>query len=73
MAVSPVAAIAAYHPVQHAQPVLFAHHILAYAWMFERDKGRFRERDRERRDVHGARQARPGRGHLVLWLLGGWL
>jgi len=26
--------------VQHAQPVLFAHHILAYAWMFERDKGR---------------------------------
>ena len=27
--------------VQHAQPVLFAHHILAYAWMLERDKGRF--------------------------------
>jgi argininosuccinate lyase len=26
--------------VQHAQPVLFAHHILAYAWMLERDKGR---------------------------------
>src|SRR5262249_14878110 len=26
--------------VQHAQPILFAHHILAYAWMFERDKGR---------------------------------
>jgi len=26
--------------VQHAQPVLFAHHMLAYAWMFERDKGR---------------------------------
>lgn len=27
--------------LQHAQPVLFAHHILAYAWMLERDKGRF--------------------------------
>ena len=26
--------------VQHAQPVLFAHHLLAYAWMLERDKGR---------------------------------
>ncbi len=26
--------------MQHAQPVLFAHHILAYAWMLERDKGR---------------------------------
>lgn len=29
--------------VQHAQPVLFAHHILAYAWMFERDKGRLED------------------------------
>lgn len=27
--------------LQHAQPVLFAHHMLAYAWMLERDKGRF--------------------------------
>ena len=27
--------------LQHAQPILFAHHILAYAWMLERDKGRF--------------------------------
>jgi argininosuccinate lyase len=27
--------------VQHAQPILFSHHILAYAWMLERDKGRF--------------------------------
>jgi len=26
--------------MQHAQPVLFSHHILAYAWMLERDKGR---------------------------------
>jgi argininosuccinate lyase len=26
--------------LQHAQPVLFAHHLLAYAWMLERDKGR---------------------------------
>ncbi len=29
--------------VQHAQPVLFAHHILAYAWMFDRDRGRFQD------------------------------
>jgi len=26
--------------VQHAQPILFSHHVLAYAWMLERDKGR---------------------------------
>lgn len=26
--------------LQHAQPILFAHHVLAYAWMLERDKGR---------------------------------
>jgi argininosuccinate lyase len=26
--------------MQHAQPVLFAHHLLAYVEMFERDKGR---------------------------------
>lgn len=26
--------------LQHAQPVLFAHHILAYAWMLDRDRGR---------------------------------
>jgi argininosuccinate lyase len=29
--------------LQHAQPILFAHHILAYAWMLERDKGRLRD------------------------------
>lgn len=29
--------------LQHAQPVLFAHHMLAYAWMLERDKGRLRD------------------------------
>ncbi len=29
-----------YTHMQHAQPILFAHHILAYAWMLERDKGR---------------------------------
>jgi argininosuccinate lyase len=27
--------------LQHAQPVLFAHHMLAYAWMLQRDKDRF--------------------------------
>lgn len=26
--------------LQHAQPVLLAHHLLAYAWMFQRDKQR---------------------------------
>src|SRR5688572_16879799 len=29
--------------LQHAQPILFSHHILTYAWMLERDKGRFRD------------------------------
>jgi argininosuccinate lyase len=29
--------------LQHAQPILFSHHILAYAWMLERDKGRFQD------------------------------
>ncbi len=27
--------------LQHGQPIFFAHHILAYAWMLERDKQRF--------------------------------
>jgi len=27
--------------MQHAQPVLFSHHILAYAWMLQRDRERF--------------------------------
>ncbi len=30
-----------YTHLQHAQPVLLAHHLLAYFWMIERDKGRF--------------------------------
>jgi argininosuccinate lyase len=29
--------------LQHAQPVLFAHHMLAYAWMLERDRGRLQD------------------------------
>jgi len=29
--------------LQHAQPILFAHHLLAYAWMLERDKGRLND------------------------------
>jgi argininosuccinate lyase len=36
--------------LQHAQPILFAHHILAYAWMLERDKGRLLD-CRKRLDV----------------------
>lgn len=30
-----------YTHLQHAQPVLLAHHLLAYFWMLERDKQRF--------------------------------
>ncbi|MCA0988270.1 argininosuccinate lyase [Guptibacillus algicola] len=32
-----------YTHLQRAQPVSFAHHILAYFWMFERDKERFQD------------------------------
>ncbi len=35
--------IPGYTHMQHAQPVLFAHHMLAYVEMFERDKARFSE------------------------------
>ncbi|OGR85580.1 MAG: argininosuccinate lyase [Elusimicrobia bacterium RIFCSPLOWO2_01_FULL_54_10] len=30
-----------YTHLQHGQPLFFAHHILAYGWMLERDKARF--------------------------------
>jgi len=29
--------------LQHAQPVVLAHHLLAYFWMLERDRGRLRD------------------------------
>ncbi len=32
--------------LQHAQPVSLAHHLLAYFWMFERDKDRFHDAER---------------------------
>lgn len=32
-----------YTHLQRAQPVSFAHHLLAYFWMFERDKERFKD------------------------------
>ena len=32
-----------YTHLQRAQPVLFAHHLLAYVEMVERDKGRVRD------------------------------
>lgn len=32
-----------YTHLQRAQPVLFSHHLLAYFWMFERDKERFQD------------------------------
>ncbi len=39
-----------YTHLQRAQPVLFAHHLLAYVEMFERDKSRYRH-TREQTDV----------------------
>jgi len=32
-----------YTHLQHAQPLLFSHHFMAYFYMFERDKGRMRD------------------------------
>lgn len=32
-----------YTHLQRAQPISFAHHLMAYFWMFERDKARFKE------------------------------
>ncbi|WP_394188087.1 argininosuccinate lyase [Paenisporosarcina quisquiliarum] len=32
-----------YTHLQRAQPISFAHHLMAYFWMLERDKNRFRE------------------------------
>ena len=32
-----------YTHLQHGQPLFFAHHILAYGWMLERDKERFQD------------------------------
>jgi argininosuccinate lyase len=39
-----------YTHVQRAQPIVFAHHLLAYCWMFDRDFGRLRD-CRERANV----------------------
>lgn len=35
--------IPGYTHLQRAQPVSFAHHLMAYFWMFERDKERFKD------------------------------
>jgi len=32
-----------YTHLQHAQPILFSHHLMAYFYMFERDKGRIQD------------------------------
>jgi len=32
-----------YTHLQHAQPLLFSHHLMAYFYMFERDKGRMKD------------------------------
>jgi argininosuccinate lyase len=39
----PSVIIPGYTHMQRAQPVLLAHHLLAYAWMLQRDAERFRE------------------------------
>src|SRR5207245_564784 len=39
----PSVIIPGYTHLQRAQPVLLAHHLLAYAWMLHRDVGRFRD------------------------------
>lgn len=39
-----------YTHLQRAQPILLAHHLLAYFWMLERDKGRFADA-RKRTDM----------------------
>jgi len=35
--------IPGYTHLQHAQPLLFSHHLMAYFYMFERDKGRMQD------------------------------
>ena len=35
--------IPGYTHFQHAQPLLFSHHLMAYLFMFERDKGRMQD------------------------------
>jgi argininosuccinate lyase len=37
--------------LQHAQPVLFSHHLLAYAWMLERDKGRLADAEKRANEM----------------------
>ena len=32
-----------YTHLQRAQPISFAHHVMTYFWMLERDKGRFND------------------------------
>jgi argininosuccinate lyase len=39
----PSVIIPGYTHLQRAQPVLLAHHLLAYVWMLDRDVGRFRD------------------------------
>ena len=39
----PAAIMPGYTHLQHAQPVLLSHHLLAYYWMFARDRGRLED------------------------------
>ena len=53
----PSVIIPGYTHLQRAQPVLLAHHLLAYLWMLPRDVGRFRDAFAARR--RAARSAPP--------------
>ena len=52
-----------YTHLQRAQPVLLAHHLLAYVFMLERDRERFARRARARR--RDAARRRRARGHRL--------
>ena len=49
--------------VQPAQPVLFAHHLLAYVEMLERDRGRFADARGGRTSRRSGRARWPGAGY----------
>ncbi len=50
LAADPPTVMPGYTHLQRAQPVLFSHHVLAYFWMLERDRGRLAD-CRRRTDV----------------------
>ena len=53
-----------YTHLQRAQPVYLSHHLLAYFWMLERDRGALRLRGGRRREPAAARRGRARRRQL---------